>query len=295
MRAEMNHARNYIEFDGKIFHYKNFAEQERTLNFTDFPTFTFDRPGLFGAGEMHISVNGKQIDNIPYYSKEGPGIEKVLRAYNQAKVAEQNRDVNKDDPNATIQLDGIKVSNSVFWMPNLISLAKNVIHQDEVLQIALSGMFKEYLIVTDKTLYILKSGFMTGHLTGNGSFIMPLDSVTNTSVDFHLMSGYFTVSTAGMENTQKNFWSQDKQFDPAKSPNTISLGADSKRNFIKASQMINTRLIPAARRAIGQPIESQRTRSSADRIRQYKALLDDGIITQTEFEGKKKQLLESED
>ena len=33
--------------------------------------------------------------------------------------------------------------------------------------------------------------------------------------------------------------------------------------------------------------------SSADELRKYKALLDDGIITQEEFETKKKELLNS--
>jgi len=35
----------------------------------------------------------------------------------------------------------------------------------------------------------------------------------------------------------------------------------------------------------------QKTASSADELREYKLLLDDGIITQEEFEAKKKQLL----
>lgn len=132
---------------------------------------------------------------------------------------------------------------------------------------------------------------MTGHLIGQGSFVMPLSSVTNTSVDFHLMSGYFSVATAGMENTRKNFWSSDKDMDPAKAPNTISLNAANKDDFVKAMQIINTQLIPKATQSTSQRTITMTALDPATEIRKFKGLLDDGIITQEEFDAKKKALL----
>lgn len=81
--------------------------------------------------------------------------------------------------------DSIKLKDA--FLSQTLEAAKGVIANDEVIIIALKGAFKEYLICTDKSVHIIKKGFMTGHTFGNGDFKMPyLSSVeSGLSCSFH--------------------------------------------------------------------------------------------------------------
>lgn len=171
-------------------------------------------------------------------------------------------------------------------------LAVSLVPKDEVVYIMLKGAFKEFLICTDKTIYIYKTGYMTGHMVGGGTFSMPLANVTNVSLDFHFATGYFAVSAGGLQNTQKNFWSNDPKNDPAKSPNTITVNSAVQPLFQHAVQMINGTLLPTAKNPHVTTVTPQdKITDPIDEVRKLKGLLDDGIITEEEFETKKKQLL----
>lgn len=291
MHADINHGKNYIEFDGSTFFYKNSGGYEKSIKKELMPQITYERPGVFSAGEMQILINGKVVDVIPYYNNEVLNINKVVGALSEAEVAFANKGIDLEDPHAYKEIEGMKINVHAFFNDGALKIAHSLISNREVLHIALQGMFKEYLIVTDKTLYILKKGYMTGHFIGQGAFTIPLSDISNTSVDFHLMSGYFLVAASGMQNTRKDFWSTDKDMDPAKAPNTISLNAAVKSNFLQATQIINTKLIPESRKQSVTVLTENHRIDIADEIRKFKSLLDDGIITQEEFDAKKKQLL----
>lgn len=174
------------------------------------------------------------------------------------------------------------------YLQELVNIAHDNIPDNEIIFIALKGTFKEYLFCTDNNIYIIKKGFMTGHLFGDGNFKMPYRNITNVEVNYGFGGGYFEVSAGGIQNTDKNYWSTDKKQDPAKQPNTISItGSQLKEAFSYASSKILDRI---NNQHHSQQIAQQQT-SSAEEIMKFKQLLDDGIITQEEFEMKKKQLL----
>src|ERR1039458_9217163 len=87
----------------------------------------------------------------------------------------------------------------------------------------LRGTFSEGLVCTSTRVIILKSGFMTDQLFGTNTFQLPYSQITGVRVRFNLFTGYFELSAGGMQNTDKNFWDNDKQFSPAKAPNCISI------------------------------------------------------------------------
>lgn len=157
--------------------------------------------------------------------------------------------------------------------------------------VALKGSFKEYLIATDSMVYIIKKGFMTGHTFGSGNFKMPYVNITNAEVDYHFASGYFEISSGGMQNTRKSYWSNDEN-STQKAPNVVSItGKDLKNTFVYAANII-TRKIAESHQPTAIPTPQQSaTVDPVNEIRKYKQLADDGIITQEEFEAKKKQLL----
>ncbi|MDD5922532.1 MAG: SHOCT domain-containing protein [Eubacteriales bacterium] len=169
---------------------------------------------------------------------------------------------------------------------------RNVIPRNEHILAALKGTFKEYLICTDKSVHIIKKGFMTGHTFGNGDFKMPYANVTNAEVDFHVLSGYFELSSGGLQNKRYNFWSNDAEDDPCKQPNVISLNSSAEAAlFRKAADFIMEKAAEAKQPQVVYEQQPENAFSAADEIRKYKELLDMGAITQEEFEAKKEQLL----
>jgi hypothetical protein len=89
--------------------------------------------------------------------------------------------------------------------------------------VKLRGTFSEGLVCTSTRVKILKCGFMTGQLFGTNTFQLPYSQVAGVRVRFNLFTGYFEISAGGMQNTDKNFWNNDKQFSPAKAPNCVSI------------------------------------------------------------------------
>lgn len=260
----------------------------------NFKSGRFLNPKIFSVkGTIHIILNNDIVDLIPFELLDSDNLNTFTSKFNDAISKFEKSSITSNNDNYKV-INQIKYSNSGLFINTdqdvLINLATQLVPSSEMIIIMLKGDFKEFLIVTDQTLYIIKSGYMTGHMIGQGNFPMPLTQVSNTSVDFHFMSGYFTVSAPGLQNTPKNYWSTDRNLDPAKAPNTISLGAANKDLFIKATQIINTKLIPELRNPLNSAIKENKV-SAADELRSFKSLLDDGIITQDEFEAKKKQLL----
>lgn len=180
--------------------------------------------------------------------------------------------------------DSIKLKDA--YLSKALEAANGLIGNDERIVIALKGAFKEYLICTDKSVHIIKKGFMTGHTFGNGDFKMPYNNITNAEVDMHLLTGYFELSSGGLQNKRMSYWSTDKNSDPAKQPNVISLNSKDMANLFRQA---GNYIMEQARNV--QSGGGTNQLSGADEILKYKKLLDAGVISQSEFEAKKKQLL----
>lgn len=196
---------------------------------------------------------------------------------------------------SNVSNDSSKTSNFLICENRILSniseieqnkLFKENINVNEKIYVALKGVFKEYLICTDKQVYIIKKGFMTGHTFGNGLFKMPYSNISNVEIDFHFCTGYFELSTGGLKNRRLNYWSSESDEKPALQPNVISLNAENKSLFEQASEIILTII------SKNNNVQTNYKNSTADEIKKYKELLDLGIITSEEFEKKKKQLLD---
>ena len=61
-----------------------------------------------------------------------------------------------------------KLYHQPAYLDLLINIANSVIGDNEILYVALKGTFKEFLFCTDKNVYIVKQGYMTGHTFCNG-------------------------------------------------------------------------------------------------------------------------------
>ena len=103
----------------------------------------------------------------------------------------------------------------------------------------LKGAFQESLVCTDTRVLIIKGGWMTGQIFGTGTYQCPYSMVAGAEVNFHLLTGYFELSTGGMQGTPKSFWEGGKKPTAAKSPNCVSLsGTEQARKFRQACAFI---------------------------------------------------------
>ena len=244
------------------------------------------KPSILSNGLIQLSVDGKKII-LGFYNKQA---KEGMSAYDFISQHLIACDTESGVPDTIIA--GIEIYQPE-TIKEVLKIAAQHIPNNEKIIVALKGAFKEYLICTDKVVYIIKSGFMTGHLTGSNDFKMAYRNITNAEVDFHFTSGYFELSYGGLQNKNLKYWSSDDSNNPAKQPNAISIvSQELAEQFKKAATLImqkadedqkqNTVIVQAP--ATGD-------KSMKEQLKDLKDLLDEGIITQEEFDAKKKQIL----
>lgn len=169
---------------------------------------------------------------------------------------------------------------------------QEMLQPGERVEVKLQGAFKEGLICTDRRVIVLKSGFMTGHAFGTHTFQLPYANVAGADVSFHLMTGYFELSAAGMANTPKSYWSRDKGSDPTKAPNCVSLsGKAMAQKFREASAFIMERVAQAHSGAHAAQAGSAAGDDMISKLERLAKLRESGVLTQEEFEEQKRKII----
>jgi len=155
---------------------------------------------------------------------------------------------------------------------------------NETVFIKLRGTFTEALVCTSTRVMILKGGWMTGQIFGTDMFQCPYSNVAGAQVNFHLVTGYFELSTGGMQNTPKSFWNSDKSINAAKAPNCVSIsGRDRAAEFRKACAFI-------MERASGRT-NPQSGDDALGILERLARLRDAGVISVAEYQAKKAEIL----
>lgn len=173
------------------------------------------------------------------------------------------------------------------YKAKFLELAKKIGTTDEIIYFALKGIFKEYLFLTSKQVYIIKEGIMTGNMFGSGMFSLPFSQVATTEIKMNFGgNGFLEISASGMNATAKSYWSNDSKSDPSKASNCICISKNQTKDFQNVINKINELRAP-----VNVVPNNAATSSSLDEIKKLKELLDIDAITQTEYDEKKKKLL----
>ena len=155
----------------------------------------------------------------------------------------------------------------------------------------LKGAFKEGLVCTDHRVIILKGGFMTGQMFGANAYQQTYSAVAGVQVKYTIMSGYFELSAGGMQNTAKSYWSSDKNADPAKAPNCVSLNSKPQaEKFREAASLILSKVDEARRGGIGADAAKPQD-GVLEALEKLGQLRGSGVLTDGEFAAKKAELL----
>jgi hypothetical protein len=185
------------------------------------------------------------------------------------------------------------VTDLIEDLPAVLETAlANMLSPNEQVLLKLKGAFKEGLVCTDSRVIILKSGFMTGQTFGSDAFQLHYSAITGVQVTYRIMSGYFELSAGGSQNTPKNYWSNDRRDDPAKSPNCVSLNNNAMRDrFREASNFILSRVHELQHPTAAPVAAATPENATLDALTKLGELHKAGVLTDDEFAAKKADLL----
>lgn len=172
------------------------------------------------------------------------------------------------------------------------SIADKYCGEDETVYVGVKGAFKEYLVASDKKVYIYKTGFMTGNTFGFSIFQLDYNSVSAIQLHTQLGEvGYIEIVGIGMQNKGNlSYWKSEKENSPSHQDNCLSFAGRAEHFEIVVSKLHE--LMSNAKNS-GDKKDNSSSLNKFEEIKQYKELLDLGIISEDEFEKKKNELLNS--
>jgi hypothetical protein len=164
-------------------------------------------------------------------------------------------------------------------------LVKDNIGEDKIL-VKLKGSFGEALVITDKNLYVLKWGFMAGNLLGGRCMSFAHRNIVGLEIRKGWVTGTFEVLTPATQNDQKSYWGTGSN-DAIRSDNVITFESN-KFDLFQEAVKIEQELINKSHAQNSQNSPNETNYSELEKLSE---LRDKNIITQEEFEAKKKKIL----
>jgi ribosomal protein L7/L12 len=158
----------------------------------------------------------------------------------------------------------------------------------------LKGAWKEALVCTNQRVIIAKSGFMTGQIFGSDIFQVSYSGIASAQVKFHLLTGYFEVSSGGMQNTAKSYWATKGSNSAAKEPNSISLNSRAQADQFRAAAAFIMEQSNIARAGSVAAVSAASTHASVDlgsTLERLWALKSQGALSEEEYHTAKAKAL----
>lgn len=165
------------------------------------------------------------------------------------------------------------------------ALLKKNLHEGETVLVKLKGIVGEVFVVTDSNVYILKYGSMTGHTFGGHCVAYGFNQITGIEINRELRTGFLEVLTA--TDSKKSYWTKKLE---------DKLGADNMVSFVAIREKVFQGGVSLARGTIQKSLNAHNAaivehQSAADEVEKLASLRDKGILTEEEFQAKKRQLL----
>jgi len=139
-------------------------------------------------------------------------------------------------------------------------------------------------VVTDRRIYILKWGMFTGHTFGGQCGAYGFNQITGLEIRKQFLGGMLQVLTAANRNTQSIFSGDMKKADNIVVFNWPRQGEAFQRAVSIAREVMQKAMNAGAAHIVEHE-------SDADEIAKLALLRDKGILTEEEFQAKKRQLL----
>lgn len=157
--------------------------------------------------------------------------------------------------------------NDTFGTKKEILALVDILQEDENIEFATSGFHDNntvLLVCSDKRVLFVDKGMIFGTQSNE----IPLDMVNSVSYKQGLIMGKISITNGATTS----------EIDHVAKKDVLTMSNTIKEQSRLFKQQVNQQQVTTSV-------------SDADQIRQFKKLFDDGIITQAEFDQKKKQLL----
>jgi hypothetical protein len=165
------------------------------------------------------------------------------------------------------------------------NLVKDNIGEGKIL-VKLKGSFGQALVITDKNLYVLKWGWLAGNLLGGRCMSFAHRHIVGLEIRKGWFTGTFEVLTPATQNDQKSYWGTGNN-NAIESDNVITFDNSGFGLFQKAVR-IGLELINKSHVQNSQNSPNETNYSELGKLSE---LRERNIITQEEFEAKKKKIL----
>ena len=189
----------------------------------------------------------------------------------------------------TVALKIINQSKSIRLIDNLGGRGEKILKKNlqagEGLIAKLKGSFGEAFVVTDHNIYVVKWGFMTGQFFGGRCNCYPFQRIVGIEYKKNLISGTVEVLTAANQNIRgMSYWGMGAN-SAIQSDNAVSF---LDRDHKKFQEVVNRarELMTDKLGAVGSG-----RKDDLDQLEKLAVLKEKGIITNEEFDAKKKMIL----
>ncbi len=149
------------------------------------------------------------------------------------------------------------------------------------------GMKGQSLVVTDKKVMIIKTGWMAGSSFGAKATTFDFRTITSVEVRTGPITGAFSLSAGGVSQKDRTYWGQQGN-DAYKSPDAIPIAKAQAPEFQRAAALIREL---AARSLGSQQQAAPVAPDPLDQLKKLAELRDAGVLTAAEFDAKKADLL----
>ena len=167
----------------------------------------------------------------------------------------------------------------------LLQALKDTLHQDEEAILVLNGTSGEALVVTDSRVIVLKAGYSSGAMFGRKAKSFPFDQISSVETSRAITAGRLQITAAGTVEIK-----QQSIGDAFQAENVVNYptAKGMHEKFTRAATIIRGKMAAARQQ---QPAVTPGTFSLADELERLASLVTKGILSQAEFDAKKKQLL----
>jgi hypothetical protein len=158
--------------------------------------------------------------------------------------------------------------------------------EGEQVEFFAQGNSDQTVVLTDRHVFILKTGFMAGQSFGGKATSFDYGQITGVEVRVSMMSGIFEIRAAGMSLTDVSYYGNNKDNSAYKASNAIPIVKKQAAVFQDVARRIRERM-DALRSVPAQPVAVD----IPGQLTQLAALRDAGVVTPEEFAAKKSELL----
>jgi hypothetical protein len=171
--------------------------------------------------------------------------------------------------------------------PKLKQILEPELQPGEQVHVVIEGAHGQWVVGTNRRALVVKKGMMAGSTFGKKVASWEHRNMTGIQLDSHMTTGVLIVRAAGEESVNASYWATGKG-SAKDAPNAITFGRrpspDVQASVARLRELISHAQSPAMMAPPAGP-------DGIEQLKRLAELRDAGVVSTTEFEEKKRELL----